>query len=58
MVLSPPALCALRGEFPLWPPSTQTDNGDGDDPGLGFATTGTAVANLRVAVIQRIQQDG
>jgi hypothetical protein len=59
MALSPPALCALRGEFPLWPSSTQIDNGDGDDdPELRFTTTGIAVANLRVAVTQRTQQDG
>jgi single-strand DNA-binding protein len=29
-----------------------------DDPELRFTNTGTAVANLRVAVTQRIQQDG
>ena len=29
-----------------------------DDPELRFATNGIAVANLRVAVTQRIQQDG
>jgi single-strand DNA-binding protein len=29
-----------------------------DDPELRFTTTGIAVANLRVAVTQRIQQDG
>jgi single-strand DNA-binding protein len=29
-----------------------------DDPELRLTNTGTAVANLRVAVIQRIQQDG
>jgi single-strand DNA-binding protein len=28
------------------------------DPELRFTTNGTAVANLRVAVIQRVQQDG
>jgi single-strand DNA-binding protein len=28
------------------------------DPELRFTTNGTAVANLRVAVTQRIQQDG
>ena len=29
-----------------------------DDPELRFTNTGTAVANMRVAVTQRIQQDG
>jgi single-strand DNA-binding protein len=29
-----------------------------DDPELRFTNTGIAVANLRVAVTQRIQQDG
>jgi single-strand DNA-binding protein len=29
-----------------------------DDPELRFANTGIAVANMRVAVTQRIQQDG
>jgi single-strand DNA-binding protein len=29
-----------------------------DDPELRFTSSGTAVANLRVAVTQRIQQDG
>ena len=29
-----------------------------DDPELRFTNNGTAVANLRVAVTQRIQQDG
>ena len=29
-----------------------------EDPELRFTNTGTAVANLRVAVTQRIQQDG
>jgi single-strand DNA-binding protein len=29
-----------------------------DDPELRFTNSGTAVANLRVAVTQRIQQDG
>jgi single-strand DNA-binding protein len=29
-----------------------------DDPELRFTNTGTAVTNLRVAVTQRIQQDG
>jgi hypothetical protein len=29
-----------------------------DDPELRFTTTGTAVVNLRVAVTQRVQQDG
>ena len=29
-----------------------------EDPELRFATNGIAVANLRVAVTQRIQQDG
>jgi single-strand DNA-binding protein len=29
-----------------------------DDPEVRFTNTGTAVANLRVAVTQRVQQDG
>jgi single-stranded DNA-binding protein len=29
-----------------------------DDPELRFTSSGVAVANLRVAVTQRIQQDG
>jgi single-strand DNA-binding protein len=29
-----------------------------DDPELRFTNTGIAVANLRVAVTQRVQQDG
>jgi len=29
-----------------------------DDPELRFTNTGTAVANMRVAVTQRVQQDG
>src|SRR4029434_6388432 len=29
-----------------------------DDPELRFTNTGTAIANMRVAVTQRIQQDG
>jgi single-stranded DNA-binding protein len=29
-----------------------------DDPELRFTNTGIALANLRVAVTQRIQQDG
>jgi single-strand DNA-binding protein len=29
-----------------------------DDPELRFTNTGVAVANMRVAVTQRIQQDG
>jgi single-strand DNA-binding protein len=29
-----------------------------DDPELRFTTTGTAIANMRVAVTQRVQQDG
>jgi hypothetical protein len=46
MALSPPALCALRGEFPLWPSSTQTDKADGDDPKLRDGDTSYLRVNV------------
>jgi Single-strand binding protein family len=38
-------LCA-EGEFPLWPPSTQTNNADGDDPNLGDGDTSYLRVNV------------